>query len=248
MKLKHSQKVIIMLILTLLVMAAYIVIGLRFSNEKLLVYQLKKRLPKLLAIALTAFSIGSASIIFQSVINNTIVTPCLLGMDALYTLVHTVVFFIAGASSILVTNKQVAFAVDLIIMAFVSLIIYSYLFKKTGNNVLYVLLIGTVLTSLFGSLQSTLTRVMEPNSYETLLTTLVASFDNANTSLMFFSVIVLALIAIIFYKDLKLLDVLTLGKSKAINLGVDCKEPNRDVKTVPISKTYSTLLPVFLNK
>ena len=210
-----------MLAVTLLVAAAYTVFGLRFSNERLLHYQLEKRIPKLIVIALTAFSIGSASIVFQSVINNTIVTPCLLGMDALYTLVHTLVYFFAGAASVLVTNKQIAFSVDLAIMAVVGMVIYSYMFKKTGSNVLYVILIGTVLTSFFSSLQSTMTRMMDPNAYDTLLTTLVASFDNANTSLILFSAVVLFLVALFFWKDLRLLDALTLGKDKAVNLGID---------------------------
>lgn len=210
-----------MLAVTLLVAAAYTVFGLRFSNERLLHYQLEKRIPKLIVIALTAFSIGSASIVFQSVINNTIVTPCLLGMDALYTLVHTLVYFFAGAASVLVTNKQIAFSVDLAIMAVVGMVIYSYMFKKTGSNVLYVILIGTVLTSFFSSLQSTMTRMMDPNAYETLLTTLVASFDNANTSLILFSAVVLLFVALFFWKDLRLLDALTLGKDKAVNLGID---------------------------
>ncbi|MBQ9282834.1 MAG: iron chelate uptake ABC transporter family permease subunit [Treponema sp.] len=243
MQISHRKKILIMVALTLLVAAAYTLFGLRFSNPRLLNYQLSKRIPKLIVIALTAFSIGSASIVFQSVINNTIVTPCLLGMDALYTLVHTLVYFFAGAASILVTKRQLAFAVDLVIMAVVSVIIYSYIFRKTGSNVLYVILIGTVLTSFFGSLQSTITRIMDPSSYETLLTTLVASFDNANTSLIFFSIIVLAAIALFFKKDLRLLDLLTLGKDKAVNLGVDYdKSIRRLLLAVTLYMTVATAL------
>lgn len=241
--LSHTAKLFIMLALALAVAAAYTLFGLRFSNERLLHYQLEKRIPKLIVIFLTAFSIGSSSIVFQSVINNTIVTPCLLGMDALYTLVHTLVYFFAGAASILVTNKQVSFAVDLVIMAVVSMTIYSYIFKKTGSNVLYVILIGTVLTSFFGSVQSTVTRIMDPNAYETLLTTLVASFDNANTSLIVFSVIVLAAIAFFFRRDLRLLDVLTLGKDKAVNLGVDYDKSIRHLLlAVTLYMTVATAL------
>ncbi len=241
--LSHGKKILIMVALTLLVAALYTLVGLRFSNPRLLSYQLSKRLPKLVVIVITAFSIGSASIVFQSVINNTIVTPCLLGMDALYTLVHTLVYFFAGAASILVTNRQVSFAVDLVIMAVVSMVIYSYIFKKTGSNVLYVILIGTVLTSLFGSLQSTMTRIMDPASYDTLLSTLVASFDNANTSLILCSLVVLALIALIFRRDLRLLDVLTLGKDAAVNLGVDYdRSIRRLLLAVTLYMTVATAL------
>ena len=52
---------------------------------------MKIRTPKLIVMLITAFAIGGASIVFQSIIHNTIVTPCLLGMNSLYTLIHTAV-------------------------------------------------------------------------------------------------------------------------------------------------------------
>ena len=106
-------------------------------------------------------------------------------------------------------------------MALVATIIYSYLFKKTKYNILYVLLIGTVLTSFFSSIQTTLTRIMDPNEYDNLLASLVASFNNINTEIIIFSIILLIILIYFLWKDLKLLDVLTLGKDQAINLGVD---------------------------
>ncbi len=189
--------------------------------KKLFLYAMKIRTPKLIVMILTAFAIGGASIVFQSVINNRIVTPCLLGMNSLYTLIHTAVVFFAGSSSILAANANLSFAADLIIMGVTATLIYSYFFKKTKHNVLYVLLIGTVLTSLFSSIQTTLTRVMDPNEYDNLLNTLVASFSNINTEIIIFSVIVLGVVIAFLGKDLSVLNVLTLGKNQAINLGVN---------------------------
>lgn len=190
-------------------------------KDKAAIHAMKLRIPKVIAMIITAFAIGAATIIFQSVINNTIVTPCLLGMNALYTLIHTSVVFVLGSGSILFTNDNLSFLVDLVLMGIIATVVYSWLFKMTGHNVLYVLLVGTVLTSFFSSIQSTLTRVMDPNEYDTLLTSLVASFSNINSEIIIFSVIILALIGVIFRKELALLDVITLGKEQAINLGVD---------------------------
>jgi iron complex transport system permease protein len=175
----------------------------------------------LIVMLITAFAIGGASIVFQSVINNTIVTPCLLGMNSLYTLIHTAVVFAAGSGSILAANANCSFAVDLVLMGVVATVVYSYLFKKTKHNVLYVLLIGTVLSSFFSSIQSTLTRVMDPNEYDNLLATLVASFSNINSEIIAISLFVLAAIVFALRRELALLDVITLGKDQAINLGVD---------------------------
>ena len=217
----NLTKIIILSVLALAAATAYMLTDVNFANEKLFLYAMKIRTPKLIVMIVTAFAIGGASIVFQSVINNRIVTPCLLGMNSLYTLIHTAVVFFAGSSSILAANANLSFAADLIIMGVTATLIYSYFFKKTKHNVLYVLLIGTVLTSLFSSIQTTLTRVMDPNEYDNLLNTLVASFSNINTEIIIFSVIVLGVVIAFLGKDLSVLNVLTLGKNQAINLGVN---------------------------
>lgn len=218
---KNIRKLMFMILLVALAGAAYMLVGVNFENQKLFAYAMKIRTPKLIAMLITAFAIGGASIVFQSIINNTIVTPCLLGMNSLYTLIHTAVVFFAGSGSLLARNANAAFAADLLLMGVVATVVYSYLFKKTRHNVLYVLLIGTVLSSFFSSIQTTLTRVMDPNEYDSLLSTLVASFSNINSEIILFSVVVLAVVIFVLRKDLALLDVITLGKEQAVNLGVD---------------------------
>ena len=216
-----NKKIIILSALVIGVCAAYLLINSHPENPKLFRYILSLRIPTLAVMMIAAFSIGSASLIFQSIINNRIVTPCLLGMNAMYTLVHTAVIFVVGSGSILATNANLSFTVDLIVMSVVATFVYSFMFEKTGNNVLYVLLIGTVLSSFFGSIQSTMIRVMDPNEYDALLTTLVADFNNVNVEVIYFSLILLIALTIFLWKDLMLLDVITLGKEQAINLGVD---------------------------
>lgn len=217
----NVKKLTIMAFLVVVAALLYLFVDVNFANEKLFAYSMKIRTPKLIAMLITAFAIGGASIVFQSIINNTIVTPCLLGMNSLYTLVHTAVVFFAGSGSILAVNTNVSFAMDLLLMGVTATVIYSYMFKKTKHNILYVLLIGTVLSSFFSSIQSTLLRVMDPNEYDSLLATLVASFSNINTEIIVFSLIVLALVIFVLRRDLALLNVITLGKAQAINLGVD---------------------------
>ena len=211
----------ILAVLVAAVCALYLLVNAYPEKPKLFRYILSRRIPTLIVMLIAAFSIGSASIIFQSIINNRIVTPCLLGMNSMYTLVHTAIVFVVGSGSIIATNSNLSFAVDLVVMGVTATFLYSYMFRKTGNNVLYVLLIGTVLSSFFGSIQSTMIRVMDPNEYDALLTTLVADFSNINAEVIVFSLVLLAALVMFLWEDLKLLDVITLGKAQAINLGVD---------------------------
>ena len=218
---KNRRKLALLVFLVVVAAAAYLFTDVSFANERLFRYAMKIRIPKLIAMLVTAAAIGGASIVFQSVINNTIVTPCLLGMNSLYTLIHTAVVFVAGSGCFLVVNGNISFAVDLVLMGVAATVIYSYLFRKTNHNILYVLLIGTVLTSFFGSIQSTLVRVMDPNEYDSLLASLVASFSNINSEIIVFAVLLLTVLIFALRRELALLDVLTLGRDQAVNLGVD---------------------------
>ena len=217
----NIRKLMILTGIVIAVCGVYLLLNAHPEKPKLFRYILSRRIPTLIVMLIAAFSIGSASIIFQSIIRNRIVTPCLLGMNSMYTLVHTAIVFAAGSGHVIATNSSISFGVDLMVMGVTATFLYSYLFRRTGNNVLYVLLIGTVLSSFFGSIQSTMIRVMDPNEYDALLTTLVADFSNVNSEVIAFSLALLTALIIFLWKDLKLLDVITLGKDQAINLGVD---------------------------
>lgn len=217
----NRKKFLMLGIVSLLAIILYMTINVRFDHPALFAYAMKLRSTKVVVMLLVAFCIGSASLIFQSVINNKIVTPCLLGMNSLYSLVHTAIVFCFGSTSLLAVNSNLAFGADLLIMSVVATFIYSFMFKKTKYNVLYVLLIGTVLTSFFSSVQSTMVRAMDPNEYDSLLTSLVASFNNVNGEIILLSIVTIVVIIIALRKELAVLDVITLGKDQAINLGVD---------------------------
>lgn len=214
----NRRKLAALGLLTLLVAAGYLCIGV---DPRYIAFAFSLRVPRLAVMLVTAFCIGSASIVFQSIIQNNIVTPCLLGMNSLYTLIHTVVVFFFGSGSLIARSPNLAFGMDLVLMGITATLLYGFIFEKTRHNVLYVLLVGTILTSFFGSIQSTLTRVMDPNEYDALLATLVASFSRVNSGILLLAVLLMAAVAFWLRKDLALLDVITLGKAQAINLGVD---------------------------
>ena len=192
-----------------------------FVNPKFFSYAMSIRLPRLIVLLTAGTAISAAAIIFQTIIRNNIVTPCLLGMNSLYLLIHTGVVFFLGSRSEFATNPVYAFAVDIIVMGTAASFIYYSIFQKTGGNVLYVLLIGTVLTTFFSSMQNSLTRIMDPNEYDALLNSLVASFTNVNAACIIPGIVLLALLAWWLSRDLSILDVISLGREQAISLGVD---------------------------
>ncbi len=215
---KLTKKTISIGIIAFLLVFAYqlIAVDINFFS-----YAMQIRAPKLIAIIFAAFCIGSATIVFQSTINNRIVTPCLLGMNSLYILIHTSIAFIFGTSHVFSADRNIAFVIDLLLMSVMSTFLYSYLFKKTNYNILFVLLCGTVMATLFQSISDTMLRVLDPNEYDVLLESLVAGFDEVNAEILMLSMLLIVAVGLFFRKEILLLDVITLGKEQAINLGVD---------------------------
>ena len=218
---KNTVMLIVLGVIVLIAVAFYLLINSHPEKPEIFKFIIKLRLPALLCMVIASLSIGVATLIFQSIVNNRIVTPALLGMNSIYTFLHTAAVFVLGTGSVLFLNANIAFAVDMVLMGTVATLVYWYLFKKTGHNILYIMLIGTVLSSFFGSVQSAMIRVMDPNEYDALLGNLVADFTNVNGEIIIFAVVALALIALVLRKELKLLDVITMGRDQAINLGVD---------------------------
>lgn len=214
-----KKKLYILGIVALFVIGLFLFEGLNSRNWD---YNLSKRIPKVIAIAITGGSIAFSSMIFQTVTNNRILTPSILGLDSLYMFVQTISMFLFGASSIFMINRNVNFMVSVTIMLVGTLVLYKILFKKDGNsNIFFLLLVGTVLGTLFKSMTSFMQVIIDPNEFETLQSKMFASFANVNTDILLISVIALLIIFVLFYDDVKKLDVMLLGRDQAINLGID---------------------------
>ena len=131
----NVRKVTLLALLVLLAAVCYMVVAVNFGSQQLMLYSMKIRTKLVEVILITAFAIGGASIVFQSIINNTIVTPCLLGMNSLYTLIHTAVVFFAGSGSLLARSANLSLRGGCDPDGHCGLIIHSHLFSKTNHTV-----------------------------------------------------------------------------------------------------------------
>lgn len=212
-----KRRIIIMVIVALIFLTLYIIWGLNANNYR---YNLSVRIPKVLGIFIAGGTIAVASILFQTITNNRIITPSIIGLDALYGLVQTFVVFIFGANSIFMTNKTINFLASGFLMVALAMVLFKVVLKKGENNIFFLLLVGTVVGTLFRSLSSFMQVLIDPNEFDALQTRLYASFSLVNTKIIFVSIIILLIIFAVLYDDFKKLDVMSLGREQAINLGV----------------------------
>lgn len=214
---KHKRKIILLGIISIIVILLFIFIGVNKNN---LSYVVPKRSLKVLTIGLTAGSIAFSSMIFQTITNNRILTPSVLGLDSLYMFIQTFVVFIFGSKNVTVMNRNVNFIISVSVMVLFSMVLYKLLFKKEEKGIFFLLLTGLIFGTLFQSLSDFMQMVIDPNEFLMIQDKMFASFNNINTDILLISIIGILLVIAYAYDYFKVLDVLSLGKEQAINLGI----------------------------
>ena len=225
MKTKDKKSIVILLVLALVLIVSFLFIG------------VNRRIPKIYAIILTGGAIGFSSLIFQTVTNNRILTPSILGIDSLYVLLQTSVVFLLGSSSAIISNGNINFIITIAAMLLFSSLIYKFLFRKGSKNIFTLLLIGVVCGTLFESLTTFMQVLIDPVEFQVVQDKMQASFNNINTDLLFISSVVIIICIGYAYDYLKTLDVMSLGRDEAINLGVDYDKMVKNMLIVVIILT-----------
>lgn len=183
-------------------------------------YALPRRITKVIAIIITGCAIAFSTVIFQTITNNRILTPSIIGFDSLYLLIQTFIVYAFGSMSIISTSKHVNFLLSVIIMIVFAYILYKFLFRGESHNIYFLLLVGLVLGTFFSSLTTFMQVLIDPNEFMTIQSRMFASFNNVNSELLTLSIVIFIAIAIYTTRFLKYLDVISLGRDQAINLGV----------------------------
>ena len=215
---RRHKVLYILLLLVVVCSVLFLVYGLNPNSYQ---YALSRRIPKLIAIAMTGSGIAVSSVIFQTVTNNRILTPSVLGLDSLYNLFQTLIVFSLGSLNVALMGSNLNFLIAGGLMIIFSLLLFKMMFRRENTNLFFLLMIGMIFGTLFSSLSSFMQMVMDPNEFLIVQNKMFASFNNVKSSLLGISTITMGLTLFWVLKDAKKLDVIALGKEQAINLGID---------------------------
>ena len=209
-------------ILLLLGIAVFcIVFFMTFNLKGNISYILSHRAWIVLTMILVAFSAATSTLLFQTVTNNQILTPSIMGFESLFVLIQTVVVFFIDAQGIPYIGIIGKFIFESLLLILFSLFLYRGLFTKLKQNLHLVLLIGIILGTLFRSFSNLLQRLMTPTEFAVLQSRIFATFTRAEPMLIIFSLIIATVIGLFLWRMRFRFDVLALGRDNAINLGVD---------------------------
>ncbi len=213
---RNSTKLLIFAIFAALFCGLYLFQGLNGSYD----YALPRRGIKVLAMVITGVAVAYSTVIFQTITHNRILTPSIMGLDSLYLLLQTVIIFFFGSGHIMIINKQVNFILSVGAMVVFALILYRFLFRGGKQPIYFLLLVGIIVGTFFGSISTFLQVLIDPNEFMLVQDKMFASFNNVSGELVWWALAIVVIAFIIGWRYFNELDVLSLGRDTAINLGI----------------------------
>ncbi|EAK8009239.1 iron chelate uptake ABC transporter family permease subunit [Campylobacter jejuni] len=232
------KKMLILSFLTLNMIGIFIFVGLNGFDE----YALKSRFLQIAAIIIVAICIAVSTVIFQTLCNNKILTPAIIGLDSLYMLLQSALIFSFGAANLSVYKNDINFLITLVCMVVFSLGLYKILFSS-DRSIYLIMLLGLVFGTLFSTLSSFFEVLIDPDEFMVIQGRMFASFDNIAFDVLILAYITSFLSFIWIFRYMKFLDPLNLGKDLAINLGINYQKISKQLMIIiAILTSISTAL------
>ena len=180
----------------------------------------RRRLYAVLAMIIAAVCQSMSTVTFQSITNNRIITPSLLGFEALYTLIQTATIFFFGARALISFSGTGAFVFQVAMMVLMCLILYGWLLSGKYGNLQLMLLIGVIMGTGLRSLSTFMRRLLSPSEFDILQARLFGSVNNSDSEYFPIAIPVVIVVAVLLLAYSKKLNVVSLGKDVATSLGV----------------------------
>ena len=216
-----KKALFIMAMLTALAILIFVGWDLNAGN---MAFFLPRRLKKIGAMLLTSYCIGYSSVTFQTVTNNKILTPSVMGLDSLYLFIQTVIVFFFGSKQLTMMTGMKSYFLSLGTMLIFSFFLFLLLFWKEGKSVYFLVLAGMIIGGLFNGLATFMQVLLDPNEFLILQGKMFAGFDKINEDLFGISVLIVAISMIVTWRDCPSLDAMSLGQDHAISLGIPYKK------------------------
>lgn len=214
---RRSVRLGTLVVMALLAVLAFMTLGVEADWA----FVLQHRGTKVVTMVIVACALGMSTVVFQTVTHNTILTPAVMGLDALYLFLQAVLVLVLGSVGVVGMGVLPKFAMEIALMVTLSVALMRWLFTGHASSLHLMLLVGMVMGILFRSMTSFAMRMIDPNEFATLQDRMFANFNTIHTQLLWPSLALLVLGAIYFWRQRHVLDVLALGRDAAVNLGIN---------------------------
>lgn len=214
---RPARRLLLLAFLAIAASAAFLTIGARGD----LSFVVPFRSVKLAGMVLVAISVAVSTVMFQTVTRNRLLTPSVLGFDALYVALQTALVFTLGAGGVTMLDPQLRFILLVLLMLGVASVMFEVLLARTAGNLHLLLLTGVVFGLFCRSLAGLMQRVMDPNEFAALAITTFARFNAIELSVLPIASAAVLVVLPFAWRLAASLDVMALGRDTSISLGLN---------------------------
>ncbi|MEV1292982.1 iron chelate uptake ABC transporter family permease subunit [Pseudonocardia sp. NPDC049635] len=201
------------------------------------------RTTDVVVILVVALCQSFATVSFQTATNNRIITPSIMGFEALYVAVQTAAVFLFGVAGFVLVTGPAQFLLQAGLMVAFATLLYSWLLSGRFANLHIMLLVGVVIGGGLGSLSAFLQRLLTPSEFDVLTARLFGNVSNARSEYLVYAIPIALVAAAVLYWRARRLDVVALGGDVSRALGVNhLAEQRRILLLVSILMAMTTAL------
>ncbi|MEP1382310.1 MAG: iron chelate uptake ABC transporter family permease subunit [Paraglaciecola sp.] len=217
LNLSPATRLTLLLVTVILVCALFLTWNVKASWA----FTLEFRGQKLISMVLVGIFIAISTLLFQTISQNRILTPSIMGFDALYILIQSIMIVVVGASSYSMLNEYTKWAIEISIMTGMMLLLSKFLFRGSAQSIQLLILSGVVLGICLSSINGLVFRMMDPSQSVVAQDAFFASFSSPPMALLQVSCLILVSCLVFLYRYHHQLDVLSLGEQTAHSLGIN---------------------------
>nr|WP_120492640.1 iron chelate uptake ABC transporter family permease subunit [Corynebacterium lactis] len=181
----------------------------------------RRRADAIIAMMIVACAQAIATVAFQSIANNRIITPSIMGFEALYVAISTSAVYFFGVTGLAQAGSLGAFVFQLALMIGLSLVLYTWLLTGRGADMQSMLLVGIVIGGGLASLSTFMQRLLTPSEFDLLTARLFGSVNNADPEFFPVAVPLVLVAAGVILARSRVLNVMALGREVSTGLGVN---------------------------
>ena len=172
-------------------------------------------------ILVVAWCQALATVAFQTITNNRIITPSIMGFESLYRLVQTSIVFFFGITGLTSMNSTGQYLMQVGLMVALAALLYGWMLRNERTNIHQTLLLGIVIGTGLGALSTYMQNLLNPSAFDILSARLIGNISNADVSQLTVATPLALVTGGLLLAMSRTLDVLGLGRDAAIGLGVD---------------------------
>ena len=182
---------------------------------------LSLRATKLAALLIVGAATGAATVLFQTVAGNRLITPGIVGFDALFVFLQTMLVLALGGAGYAALPVLPAFLIETACLAGAGMALFGLLLRRGAGDLVRLVLSGLILGVMLRGLSGFAQRLLEPSEFAVVQQASFASFGAVDRVQLLIAAPLLGLALLVAWRLSPRLDLALLGRDKAITLGLD---------------------------